>query len=167
MLPSEDASPSAGGRRARQKRGAVFSPVTWIMVIGAVLILSSFTIDGVLSLSGFVVVQLNHYSIATRSWYKVGVLLFGIGWFPCVAIPGGLMALRHPWAAAGLQTQGPSDVHERLFGLTLVWAGVLIPGWFIASAILPPYYPLGPISVVVTLVAVAPTLALGLVGLRR
>ena len=120
MASNEDASPPPTGRERRKKHGAVFSPIVWIQVVGGVLILLGVIIGDVLSLSGFVVVQLNHYSIATRSWYKVGVLLFAFGWFAFIAIPGALMVHQHPWAPAARRIKSQGDSHERLFGLTMV-----------------------------------------------
>jgi hypothetical protein len=93
----------------------------------------------------------------------LGLLLLGC---VVVALPGALVALGHPVAAVMLRTQERRFKHPRLFGLTQVWASLLVSGWLGAMVLLFPY-PLVPITYVPVLVGFGPMFAFVMFDRRR
>ncbi len=79
-------------------------------------------------------------SAAGVSWQNVvfvaAAVVVGLSLIFLSIIPGALLAVRHPWADAYLHLSGPPFAHPRLFGLTLVWAGLLLTGAMGATILL-------------------------------
>jgi hypothetical protein len=137
-------------------------PKVWVKGIGATLAITSLVI---------VVKCLWPLppSAGTQSWLAVAIIVAGLGMFVQLAVPGALVALRHPWGADYLLDWEQSHAHVRAYGLVYVWAGVVMPsGWITAFVIIPSYRsPFSLLSLAATLVAFAPMLGLTLFDRRR
>jgi hypothetical protein len=91
------------------------------------------------------------------TWLTVGFLLVAQSGFVLLAIPGALVALRHPWGAVFRLVTEERYAHPRLAGLAEVWGGVVLSGWLGAISLLQFPFSLG--------LGVVLTLAVGLVAL--
>jgi hypothetical protein len=92
--------------------------------------------------------------------FFLGVPFIALGWFVMVGLPGALVALRHPWAAAMLRTLRQEYRHPRLFGLAQAWLCFLVPGW-LSINVSPFRYPLAFISVELFVVVTAVLFVVG------
>jgi hypothetical protein len=162
MRTHEDANTAGAGHEGRARRGAVISPLAWILIAGAVLFLTGLFI-GVLNLYA---PAAQWSSPAVQLWEKLGFVLAALGLFALIAIPGALLALGHPWAADILHSQEPRFKHTRLLGLTQLWAGTLFSAWLIA-AYASPNYSLARDTYVAFLVGFGPMFAFMMFDRRR
>jgi len=149
MAPSQDPTPPTTSRKHRPDLGFDFRPVLlWLAVVLALL--------G----AGTLIALVSPPSGGTR--LTVGFLLIALSLFVFMAIPGALVALRHPWGAVYRLALEERYAHPRLAGLAEVWAGVVVSGWLGVISLLQFPFSVG-LGVVLTLavglVVLAPLLA--------
>jgi hypothetical protein len=158
MSPSEDSSQPASDYERRARGDAVLRISVWLLWSRDVAVAGAYT--------AFLIAAVNFPFTATWSRQKGGFL--GLLSLACavVAIPGALVALRHPVVAAILRAQEQRFNHPRLFGLAQVWAGIVVSGWLSAMVLLLPYPPVA-LTYAVFLAGLGPMYATLLFDRRR
>lgn len=145
---------------ANQERNNVsYRPLWWLAGTG----LSLFVI-------GLCILAENEAFIAATSswWSKVGFLLVALSMFIFFTIPGALLAVRLPWGVIWrLRVEQLRFVHPRLYGLALVWAGLVCSGSIGANLFVPLFTSIPYSVLAMELVALAPVFALMLFDRRR
>ena len=121
MVPQEDARPDPADRTGRPIGAAAHGPMRWIRPIGFGLFLGALLFAPESLQAG-----------ALSPWQTVEVLLCALGAFIYLLVPGALVVLGHPWAAARRQMLEQSFKHPRLNGLAQALAGVVVAAWAIA-----------------------------------
>src|SRR5260221_11559346 len=113
MAPNQDLTPPTTSRKHRPDRGFDFRPVLLWLAVGLAL-----------SGTGTLIALVSPPSGGT--WLTVGFLLIALSGFVFVAIPGALVALRHPCVAGFRLVLDVRYAHLRLDGLDEGWAGVVL-----------------------------------------
>src|SRR5260221_1114793 len=150
MAPNQDLTPPTTSRKHRPDRGFGVRPVLLWLAVGLAL-----------SGTGTLIALVSPPSGVTG--LTVGFLLSALSGFVFVAIPGALVALRHPWGAGFRLVLEERYAHPRLVGLAEVWAGVVLSGGLGAISLLQYPFSLGlgvVLTLAVVLVALAPLLAI-------
>jgi len=124
VQPSRDPAPRARHRWIDRWPGIDVRPL-WLATVGLALFVMSILVLVIASL-------IDMGSAAGSSWrdraFVAVAAMVGLSCILLGIIPGALIVLRHPWAEVYLRLSGPPFAHPRLFGLTLVWAGLLLSG---------------------------------------
>lgn len=162
MSPSQDPTSPTRDRKRRPDRGVAIRPLLWIVGVGLALFVA-----------GVVIASVSPISAALWSWETVASLLSSLGLFVVLAIPGALVALRHPWGDGLRLALEKRYAHPRLLGLLAALAGLAQLGVWAATYLIQfPSTPgvgevLTPAVGLVEVATLGALLALGLFDRRR
>lgn len=125
MEPTRDPTPPPTRRRWTDRWPGIDVRPLWLATAG-------FALLGMGVLILVIASGIDTGSAIGVAWSNVAfvavAVVLGLSLIFLCLIPGALVALRHPWGDVYLRVSGPPFAHPRLFGLTLVWTGLLMSG---------------------------------------